>query len=120
MALASVVAFVYRLIVGARFVRVVRCHTTGPALLYRTKRIIPASMDGITIGRHIFVREAYVNDACMLAHELTHVKQGVREGLMFAIKYFLYWLRYGYRNNPYEREAYVVGKDCFYSRRVCP
>lgn len=40
-------------------------------------------------------------------HELVHARQIDRDGpVTFSIRY-LYWLaKYGYRNNPYEVEAY--------------
>jgi hypothetical protein len=54
----------------------------------------------------------YVLDRCkynqsLLLHELVHIEQIERDGpVTFTVKY-LYWLaRYGYWNNPYEREAY--------------
>ena len=42
-----------------------------------------------------------------MRHEMVHIRQIERDGpWLFSIKY-LYWLaRYGYRLNPYEREAY--------------
>ena len=40
------------------------------------------------------------------AHEMVHVEQIRREGLLkFYIKYLWYNLRYGYKKNPYEVEA---------------
>jgi hypothetical protein len=43
----------------------------------------------------------------LLAHELTHVRQW-KEDPLFPLRYTLGSLRYGYRNNPYEREAREV------------
>lgn len=42
----------------------------------------------------------------LFRHELEHVYQILRVGpLRFYFSYFLYSLRYGYRDNPYEIEA---------------
>ena len=43
----------------------------------------------------------------LFRHELEHVYQQIREGrLRFYLKYFYYSLRYGYKRNPFELEAY--------------
>ena len=64
----------------------------------------------IVRGRHIYVRSGVydrgtVEGLALLAHELTHVQQ-YRKG-MTALRYLWCSLR-GYRNNPYEREAFAV------------
>lgn len=40
----------------------------------------------------------------LLRHELQHILQWRRDRF-FLLRYCYYHLRYGYRNNPYEREA---------------
>jgi hypothetical protein len=43
----------------------------------------------------------------LLKHELTHVYQIMRDGvLLFYLKYFWYRLRFGYHDHPYEVEAH--------------
>lgn len=41
-----------------------------------------------------------------LEHELIHVRQYEEAPLVHPLLYFIESLRYGYRNNKYEREAY--------------
>lgn len=62
---------------------------------------------GIVIGRRIlFSVPATEVDRWIFRHELEHAYQQVREGAFrFYLKYFLYSLRYGYKNNPFEVEA---------------
>lgn len=66
-------------------------------------------LGGIVIGRHIcFAKPAEDIPEWLFRHELEHVYQQIREGrLRFYLKYFYYALRYGYKNNPYEVEAYA-------------
>lgn len=42
----------------------------------------------------------------LLRHELVHVRQAERWGPLFAPLYLVGLLRYGYRQNPFERAAY--------------
>jgi hypothetical protein len=58
--------------------------------------------------RRVYVLREHRFNQSLLRHELVHIEQIEREGpVMFSIKY-LYWLiRYGYRENPFEREAYA-------------
>jgi len=47
----------------------------------------------------------------IVVHESVHHQQRLREGAVkFTVKYFYFWWKYGYRNNPYEIEAYEVDK----------
>lgn len=57
--------------------------------------------------RTVYVLAPYLHDEALLAHEAVHLEQIEREGpIWFSVRY-LWWLaRYGYRENPYEREAY--------------
>jgi hypothetical protein len=51
-------------------------------------------------------REVFLNDIEWLCHELVHVKQYKKHGsFVFLIKYFFYWLRFGYKDIPFEIEA---------------
>lgn len=46
------------------------------------------------------------------AHELEHLAQIKREGVIkFCLKYLWYLIRYGYKNNPYEVEARKAGEE---------
>ena len=51
-----------------------------------------------------------------LEHELVHVAQYIRAPLIHPLLYFINRIRYGYRNNPYEEEAYR-GADNRYAER---
>lgn len=50
-----------------------------------------------------------------LAHELIHVKQAIREPLLHPIFYAIQSLKYGYRNNKYEIEAYKDSQSIYIS-----
>ena len=50
-------------------------------------------------------REALQNNRIM-RHELCHIEQMKRDGkLKHFFTYNYYWIKYGYKNNPYEVEA---------------
>jgi hypothetical protein len=64
----------------------------------------------IVRGRHIYVRSGVydggrVEGLALLAHELTHVQQ-YRRGM--TVLHYVWGSLRGYRNNPYEREAFAV------------
>ena len=54
----------------------------------------------------IYVLPGYETNERLLRHEMKHLEQIERDGILkFSVKY-LWWLaRYGYLNNPYEIEA---------------
>lgn len=59
-----------------------------------------------TIYLHGITYNEFIKNEQWLCHELFHVYQYQREGVIrFLIKYFYYTLRYGYYNNPLEKEA---------------
>lgn len=62
--------------------------------------------DGFTLGPIVFIRPGA--SEALYQHELVHVRQFWDEPLTFWVKYLYYTLRYGYRSNPYEQEAYQV------------
>ena len=72
-------------------------------------------MCAVVLGHKIYMRKgAYLSapqptaaDLCLLAHELTHVEQYLSG--MTIIKY-VWASRHGYRQNPYELEAYAKGQ----------
>jgi len=58
--------------------------------------------------RTIHVLPDHEADAGLLRHEIVHIKQIERDGpLTFSARYLFWLLRYGYRDNPYEVEAYA-------------
>lgn len=65
----------------------------------------------VTIGRTIFVscsKEQFLSDPSWITHELTHVRQYERLGMIgFLQRYFVYYILYGYRQNPLEKEAFA-------------
>ena len=54
----------------------------------------------------IYVMPGYENVHWLIRHETKHLEQIERDGrVMFSLKYIWWTVRYGYFNNPYEREA---------------
>ena len=54
-----------------------------------------------------------MKNKCLQIHELTHVKQIERDGIIkFSVMYTYYTIKYGYRDNPYEIEAYDMQFKC--------
>ena len=77
-------------------------------------RFFSERRSAITLGHLvIFTKPGYydpysVRGLALLAHELKHVEQYRREGLVrFLWRYLSHWLKVGYdlKNHPYEREA---------------
>ena len=63
--------------------------------------------DAWTFGEFIFVNDKAKNDQPLILHEKVHVKQWRRNlYIFFPIRYVYYKLKYGYKNNPFEIEAY--------------
>lgn len=59
-----------------------------------------------TIYLHGVSKDNFVRNPKWVLHEMKHIEQYCREGVMlFLLKYAYYSLRYGYENNPYEIEA---------------
>lgn len=77
---------------------------------------VPPGSAGITLGRVIIVRRDAAHRARLLRHELVHVEQWARHGLIgFAVRYLASYLRWrlagyphvgAYRRIPLEIEAY--------------
>ena len=63
------------------------------------------SAAAVTLGRTIVVHPDAIVDGRLLRHELEHVRQWRRHPVTFPLRYALCHLRYGYHDNPYEREA---------------
>jgi hypothetical protein len=66
---------------------------------------------GITMPwRRVYILSEHRFNQSLLRHELVHIEQIERDGpVIFSIKYLWWLLRFGYRENPYEIEAY--GKE---------
>ena len=62
---------------------------------------------GLVLGGTVyFAAPAHLIPQWLFRHELEHAYQIMREGsFRFYLKFFLYSVRYGYYNNPYEVEA---------------
>ena len=72
--------------------------------------------DAIAIWPFIFIVKEDNRTAdelrTLIEHEKIHHRQQLRGWLIgFYVKYFYYHLRYGYKNNPYEIEAYAHQDD---------
>lgn len=65
-----------------------------------------AMVIGKTIHLHNVTREIFLEDERWLKHEMAHVEQYKRYGLFrFLLLYTWYSIKYGYTNNPFEKEA---------------
>jgi len=61
---------------------------------------------GITLPWAIYLLPDYMEDQGLIKHELVHVAQIKRMGMVkFYLTYLAQWLRYGYHDMPLEREA---------------
>lgn len=70
-------------------------HSTNCAIVFRN-----------TIYLHQITKQTILKDKRLLCHELTHVQQWHRYGLIrFPILYLWYSLQFGYEKNPFEKEA---------------
>lgn len=92
-------------------------HPVPPGVVIRRNRLIPAIggvfMGGkrqpagaVTIGRTILFNADQPITPGLIVHELVHVRQW-NDDPLFPLKYCGQWLRHGYRQNPYEVEAYA-------------
>ncbi len=65
-----------------------------------------AMVIGKTIHLHNTTREDFLLDTRWVKHELAHIEQYQRYGVIkFLLLYTWYSIRYGYYNNPFEIEA---------------
>jgi hypothetical protein len=65
---------------------------------------------GITLpwGR-VYLLQPWLQCDWLRRHEMVHLRQIRADGpVFFTLRYFWWLARYGYRNNPYEIEAYAV------------
>jgi hypothetical protein len=57
-------------------------------------------------GTVYFLNKRLMKERKLITHEMKHHEQLVKEGIFgYAIKYYYFFIKYGYYNNPYEREA---------------
>lgn len=113
-------------VLGARVPGSELPHPVPPGVVVRRNRLIPAIgglfMGGkapagaVTLGRTILFNAAHPITPDLIVHELVHVQQWKNDPL-FALKYCGQWLRHGYKNNPYEVEAYARQADFAAQRR---
>ncbi len=67
---------------------------------------------GNTIHLHHTTREDFLKDSDWVCHELKHVEQYKQHGYIgFIAKYLTYWVKNGYYNNRFEKEARDSEKD---------
>jgi hypothetical protein len=67
---------------------------------------------GKTIHLHNTTKEDFLNDQCWYKHELVHIEQYKKHGLIkFLSLYLWYSIKYGYYNNPFEVEAREKEKE---------
>ena len=114
--LADAVAWLYARWCGARLRMMFKCNGVL-VKVYLADRLFPAWANGITIGRNVFLLSDVEPDMevgmelPVLKHELWHVMQGKRWGILFPLLYLLGSIG-GYRRNPFEREAYAKQHRC--------
>jgi hypothetical protein len=77
---------------------------------------LKTSTCAIVIGKTIFLHNCskahFISNLAWLRHELKHVEQYQKEGILFfIIKYIAYSIRYGYENNPFEIEARLAEQE---------
>jgi hypothetical protein len=67
---------------------------------------------GLALGPLVVIHRDHADDRCLLAHELTHVKQWRRDGWRFFVRYTWQFATKGYLNIDYEIEAMEVERRC--------
>jgi len=96
----------------ARGTAVYTCGTSasGASVTCVDSQRIPSmqTADAVTFGHYIFCQDQCDSDL-LLAHELVHVRQYEVNGDSMAMSYLWQTVRNGYRENPYEVEAFNVG-----------
>ena len=59
-----------------------------------------------TVFKTIYVLPEHINNKELIAHEMVHVEQINRDGMiLWTLKQIYYLIRYGYKNSPHEIEA---------------
>jgi hypothetical protein len=70
----------------------------------------PKGASAVTLGETIFISDwlmyADANTYCrVINHESVHIEQIRKAGVFWAWKYLFLFIRYGYKNHPWEVEA---------------
>lgn len=67
---------------------------------------------GSTIHLHNTSSKEFLNDTEWVCHELKHIEQYKQHGRTgFVAKYLLEWMKKGYTNNKFEKEARATEND---------
>ena len=78
----------------------------------KLKAVKVAIVFGNTIHLHNTTREEFLHDKEWVCHELKHVLQYRQHGFAgFLYKYMASWIRNGYYNNRFEKEARAAEHD---------
>lgn len=116
----SLIARIADRVLGQRVPDTELPYPVPPGVVIRLNRLIPAIggvfMGGrkragaVTLGRTILFDADRPIAPDLIVHELVHVRQW-NDDPLFPLKYCGQWLRHGYRQNPYEVEAYARQKE---------
>ena len=81
-----------------------------PRILLVPKWVLPFGY-GLTIRNWLLVRKDSTNIAYVTEHEKAHWRQWQAEGcyLKWLAKWCYYTVKFGYRDNPFEVEARLMG-----------
>ena len=81
-----------------------------PRILLVPKWVLPFGY-GLTLWHWLLVRKDSSNLNYVIEHEKWHWRQWQIEGsyLIWLVKWITYTIQYGYKNNPYEVEARLMG-----------
>jgi hypothetical protein len=74
---------------------------------YIRNNLIPALFghDAVTLAKWVFINNKSFTDTRLRKHEARHVYQFSQEPFTFWFKYLYYQVKYGYWDNPYEKDA---------------
>ena len=76
-------------------------------MIIKNKYIPVKDFVAMAVWPAIFVREGRDFTKGLQNHETIHFKQQKELLLIgFYLLYFIFWIKYGYRNMPFEKEAY--------------
>jgi hypothetical protein len=70
-------------------------------------RLPQGGITAITVGPNTtwFTKKIYAADPATIRHEAVHRYQWRKYGVTFPVRYFVEWIRHGYYNNRFEKEA---------------
>jgi len=80
--------------------------TKPPKAYIGEAKWFPSWLYGFTFFKLILVKD--ITNVPVICHELKHVEQFIDDPWMFHIKYAYNYIKHGYRDNPYEDEAFNV------------